>query len=55
MTVFAESELVEIDGRRLVFKITAYDKSGVIGSAVHERMIVDKDKILEKANEKMKK
>ena len=53
MTVYAESELTEIDGRRLVFKITAYDKSGVIGTAVHERMIVDGAKLLEKANSKI--
>ncbi len=49
MTVGAESELVEIDGRRLVFKITAYDKAGVIGTAEHERMIVNGDRMLEKA------
>ena len=49
MTVGAESELVEIDGRRLVFKITAYDKAGVIGTAEHERMIVDSDRMLKKA------
>lgn len=53
MTVGAESELTEIDGRRLVFKITAYDKAGVIGTAVHERMIVDSAKLLEKANSKI--
>ncbi|MCR5353615.1 MAG: thioesterase family protein [Clostridiales bacterium] len=55
MTVWAESELTEIDGRRLTFKITAYDKSGVIGTATHERMIVEKEKMLEKANSKMNK
>ena len=49
MTVGAESKLVEIDGRRLVFKITAYDKAGVIGTAEHERMIVDSDRMLKKA------
>ncbi|MGN1121012.1 MAG: thioesterase family protein [Eubacteriales bacterium] len=53
MTVGAESELTEIDGRRLVFKITAYDKAGVIGTAVHERMIVDGDRLLEKAASKI--
>lgn len=53
MTVAAESELTEIDGRRLVFKIAAYDKAGVIGTAVHERMIVDSAKLLEKANSKI--
>lgn len=52
MTVGAESELVEIDGRRLVFKVTAFDAAGVVGTAVHERMIVDAEKILEKANNK---
>lgn len=52
MTAGAESELVEIDGRRLVFKITAYDNAGVIGTAVHERMIVDGAKLTEKANAK---
>lgn len=49
MTVCAESELTTIDGRLLVFKITAYDNAGVIGTAVHERMIVDGKKLLEKA------
>lgn len=53
MTVGAESTLTEIDGRRLVFNITAYDKAGEIGTAVHERMIVDSSKILEKASSKI--
>ena len=54
MTASAESELTEIDGRRLVFKITAYDASGVIGTATHERMIVDREAFLKKANDKRK-
>ncbi len=49
MTVYCESELCEVDGKRLVFKITAFDKCGVIGTATHERMIVDAKKLLEKA------
>lgn len=49
MTVFCESELVEVDGKRLVFKITAFDKKGEIGSARHERMIVDAARFTEKA------
>lgn len=52
MTVTCESELVEVDGKRLVFKITASDKAGVIGTAKHERMIVDAKKLLEKASSK---
>lgn len=53
MTVGAESELVEIDGRRLVFKITAYDKAGIVGTAEHERMLVDGAKLLAKADAKI--
>lgn len=53
MTVGAESELTEIDGKRLVFKITAYDKAGVIGTAIHERMLVDGERLMAKAAAKM--
>ena len=49
MTVECESELLEVDGKRLVFKITAYDKCGVIGTAKHERMIVETKRFMEKA------
>lgn len=52
MTVGAQSELVEIDGKRLVFKITAYDTVGVIGTATHERMIVDGARFMKKAEAK---
>lgn len=52
MTVFCESELTEVDGKRLVFKVTAFDKCGVIGTAIHERMIVDSARFMEKAQSK---
>ncbi len=52
MTVSCESELLEVDGKRLVFKITAFDKCGVIGTAKHERMIVDVKRFMEKAASK---
>ena len=52
MMVSCESELLEVDGKRLVFKITAFDKKGVIGSATHERMIVDAKRFMEKAASK---
>ncbi len=52
MMVFCESELLEVDGKRLVFKITAFDKHGEIGSARHERMIVDAKRFMERASAK---
>lgn len=52
MMVSCESELIEVDGKRLVFKITAFDKCGIIGTATHERMIIDAKRFMEKAASK---
>ena len=41
MTVTADIELVEIDGRRLRFKVTCRDEIDVIGEGFHERAIID--------------
>lgn len=49
MKVWAESELVEIDRRRLVFKVAAYDERGLIGEGLHERFIIDMEKFQAKA------
>lgn len=46
--VWCESELVEVDCRRLVFKVKAYDESGLIGEGMHERFIIDTAKFMEK-------
>ena len=55
MKVTAESELVEIDRRRLVFAVKAYDESGLIGEGTHERFIVDMDKFTAKCEAKLAK
>jgi fluoroacetyl-CoA thioesterase len=39
--VRAMAELIEIDGRRLVFKVEAYDEKQKIGEGQHERFIVN--------------
>lgn len=52
MKVWCDSELVEIDRRRLVFKVSAFDESGLIGEGVHERFIIDKEKFQAKAEAK---
>lgn len=52
MKVYCESELIEIDRRKLTFKVTAYDERGVIGEGVHERFIIDSKKFQEKINSK---
>ncbi|MBE5890864.1 MAG: thioesterase [Lachnospiraceae bacterium] len=50
--VRVESVLKEIDRRRLVFDVVAYDEAGKIGEGEHERFIIDTEKFLKKAQEK---
>lgn len=51
MTVTCESELTEMDGRRLVFAVEAKDDTGsVIGKGRHERFIVWEEKFQAKAD-----
>lgn len=51
--VWCESELVEVDRRRLVFKVKAYDDCGLIGEGTHERFIIDTAKFMDKLNSKL--
>jgi len=46
--VRAIAELMQIDGRRLVFKVEAYDENQKIGEGQHERFIVNLDRFLKK-------
>lgn len=48
MKVWCDSELVEIDRRRLVFRVSAFDERGLIGEGTHERFIIDKKRFVEK-------
>ena len=49
MTVRCETELVEIDRRRLVFAVTAFDEREKIAEGVHERFVVDNERFAAKA------
>ena len=49
-TVRAEVELIEIDGRRLTFKVCAKDGAKEIFNGSHERFIVNREKFLSKIN-----
>lgn len=52
MTITCKSELIEIDGRRLVFQVTATDGKDIIGKGIHERFIVNEESFQSKANSK---
>ena len=53
MEVVAKTELREIDGRRLVFKVEVRDAKGIVGDGEHERFIVKNDNFLKKAKGKL--
>ena len=55
MQVTCETELVEVDGRRLVFHVKASDEAGLIGEGTHERFIINNEKFQSKANGKLNK
>ena len=50
--VSCESELIEIDRKRLVFEISAYDGETLIGQGKHERFIINTVKFMDKVNNK---
>lgn len=52
MKVHARAELTAIDGRRLVFKIQAWDEVELIGEASHDRIVVDEARFLAKVDAK---
>ncbi|MBQ7447103.1 MAG: thioesterase family protein [Eubacterium sp.] len=52
MTVRCETELVEVDRRRLEFVAKVYDDCGLIGEATHQRFVVENEKFLKKASAK---
>lgn len=48
MKVTAEAEVTEINGREIIFKVTASDEAGVIGCGTHKRFLVYGEKFMSK-------
>lgn len=52
MKVFCKTNLVEIDGKRLMFVVEVSDGKGKVGEGIHERFIVQSERFQQKADEK---
>ena len=52
MTVTATAELVEVEKRRLVFRVRAEDEEDLIGEGTHERVVVTASAFVERIAEK---
>jgi Predicted thioesterase len=46
--VYAESTVTAIDGKKITFRVTAYDDAGEIGSGEHARVIIDSSRFMER-------
>ena len=53
LEVRAEAELTAIEGRKLTFRVRAFDEKGEIGGGTHQRVIVSEQKFLDKTYEKL--
>ncbi len=52
MKVTAVATLKEVEGRKLVFSVTAEDECGIIGEGTHVRVVINKTKFMAKTNAK---
>ena len=52
MKVTARAELVEVDRKRLLFEIEAFDEEEKVGEGQHERFLIDLEKFLGRGEEK---
>lgn len=54
MRVTARSELLEVDGRRLRFRIETFDDEEKVGECEHERFIVNESRFYRRLDEKLR-
>ena len=49
----AEATVTAVEGKVITFEVNAYDEAGQIGKGIHKRVIVNAQKFLEKAYDKL--
>jgi fluoroacetyl-CoA thioesterase len=53
LEVTANVELIEVNGRKLVFQVEAHDGVEVISKGLHERVVVNREKFVSRTEEKL--
>ncbi|MBQ8834791.1 MAG: thioesterase family protein [Oscillospiraceae bacterium] len=53
LEVRAEAEVTNVEGKVITFAVRAFDEAGEIGNGIHKRVIVNSQKFLEKAYNKL--
>ena len=52
MRVWAESEVIEVNGKQIVFSVAAYDETGLIGRGTHKRACINVERFMAKVEQK---
>ena len=52
LKVWAESEVIAVDGKQITFAVTAYDEVGLIGQGTHKRACISVDRFMAKTEQK---
>lgn len=53
LEVRAEAEVTAVEGKVITFEVRAFDEAGEIGKGTHKRVLVNSQKFLEKAYNKL--
>ncbi|MBQ9979584.1 MAG: thioesterase family protein [Oscillospiraceae bacterium] len=53
MKVWAETEVTAVNGKEIIFSVSAYDEKGQVGHGIHHRFIVDSERFMQKAQAKL--
>lgn len=52
LKIWAETEVIQVNGKQISFAVSAYDEAGLIGRGTHERAIITVDRFLAKTEQK---
>lgn len=52
LKVWAESEVISVDGKQITFAVTAYDETGLIGQGTHKRACINVERFMAKTESK---
>ena len=53
MKVWAEAEVLAVEGKKITFSVAAFDEAGSIGKGTHERFIIKPERFLAKTQAKL--
>lgn len=53
LEVWAEAEVIAVDGSMITFKVEAFDEAGKIGEGIHKRAMINVQRFLDKAYTKL--